>query len=305
MLNFTCYGGCVTRDIFNVREIQKHCLCKLTIGQNPISTMFRFGGDIALENFCDSHNFNNRMLYFDANKLALKEMQNNITDYIIIDLICERIRVFVFSFHEKEIWMCKNMPLVETWKRWIDNPKYSGIKKIKDIDTIQLSQDYEKDICRFVRELLKLYPHSRIIYNSVRMAEYYLDESMKIKRFNQDGYHTVILYNDPVYGNLMIKRAERCFLQELCENQNYYENNGIHIIPFPRYTLASKKHHFGLHPLHFYESYYLYAAHALKIILEAENKIEEIKSLQILQKYQEEINKHLIGERLDKEFGGI
>ncbi len=44
MLDFTCYGGCVTRDIFNIKKIQKDCLCKLTIGQNPISTMFRSGG---------------------------------------------------------------------------------------------------------------------------------------------------------------------------------------------------------------------------------------------------------------------
>ncbi len=265
---------------------------------------FARGGVIAREAFLDRHAFNNRMLYYDANKLALKEIQNNVTDYIIIDLICERIKIFVFSFDEKEIWMCKNMPLIDTWKQWMNHSEYN-IKKIRDIDTIQLAQDYEEDICKFVKELLKIYPHARIIYNSVRMADYYLDKNRKVKKFNEDGYQTVIPYNNPVYGNLMIKRAERCILQELCENLNYYEEKGIHIIPFPRYTLASETHHFGLHPLHFYESYYWYAAQALQIILESKDKLEEIKLLQILRNYQEECNKHLLEERLEKEAGGI
>lgn len=294
MTNFTCYGCCVSRDIFNV-PLAKDFNCQLTISQNPISTMFHNPFSSKLEEFQDDHAFTNRMLFYDANKLTIEKLKEPLSDYIIIDLGSERIRIFVFSMNGKEYWMCKSQPFINTWYKWKKDSKYKGIKKVKDIETLQIGSDYEENIRKFVRQLLEIYPHSKIIYNSVRMADYYNDKG-EIKKFNsRGGYKIVFSYNNPDYGNKIIKRAERCFLQELCEKESYCSDKGIHIIPFPAYTMASTTHHFGLHPLHFEEAYYWYAAYALQIIVESRSKSEEINKLEILRNYQGSVNRVKFG----------
>ena len=290
-MNFTCYGGCVSRDIFNVPGIDE-LQCVLTIGQNPVSTMFRNKANIEFENFKTKHNFSNKMLYYDANKMVFEKLKEVSTDFILIDLICERITIFVFSYQGTEVWMCKNMPFVETWSRWSAQEENQKFRKIKNIHTKNLGEEYEKDIMKFAKQLMQLYPRSKIIYNKVRLVDYYQDKQQTIKQFNRDGYKIVFNYNIPSYGNDVIQRAERTFLQTLCEQKEYFEDDGIHIIPFPEYTLGSTGHHFGLHPLHFHDEYYWYAAEALKIIVTSNNKEEEMRRLKELLNYQNKMNKY-------------
>ena len=80
----------------------------------------------------------------------------------------------------------------------------------------------------------------------------------------------ISLYNNPEYGNAVIEHVERLFLSRIGK---------VHIVPFPKNTLADENHHFGLHPLHFTTNYYEYLAECVKEISVQGYYAEKIISL--------------------------
>ena len=75
MNSFFCYGGCVSRDLFNFLDSDEYQV-KETIGQNPISSMFEKPIPIPLDEIRVNSNFENRMLYYDLNKIAKSRLQS-------------------------------------------------------------------------------------------------------------------------------------------------------------------------------------------------------------------------------------
>ncbi len=263
MESFAVYGGCVTRDVFNYLNGDDYCPV-LTIGQNPISTMFSPPFPFELSDFEIGHNFDKRMLYYDANKLALEKIKQCDASWFIFDMICERITIMEFSY-ENKVGLCeKSWDFVDNYLNLAKSEKWKGIKKIRDIDVCELGEEYLDNIDRFCDMIFSKFASDHIIFLECEMAKQYWGKDNNLYTFNvEPGYKLITKYNDPDYANEQIARATERIRKNM-PNINY--------IPMPKDTIADEKHHFGLHPLHYSDSYYLYAARALKTIVNGKDE---------------------------------
>lgn len=283
MNKFTVYGGCISRDVFNYLDKEKY-IPSLTIGQNPISTMFDLPFNIELEDYVCGRNFDKRMLFYDANKLAVEKITKEDSKYFIFDIICERITVMEFALGNSIGKVEKSYTFIDNWYEFLKTPKYEGIKKIRDINTLDLDDLYEHNIDKFCKIISKKFKSNHIIFLELNLVDEYIDKDGKLKSFNKDdGYNIVSSFNMPEYGNAVLKRVQKRIKKQL---------PNIHYIPMPDSVLASSNHHFGLHPLHFTDDYYQYAATAVEMIVELDKpKLTKIP-LRKLCDLQSRINKY-------------
>lgn len=292
MREFTVYGGCISRDVFNYLD-PKEYIPKLTIGQNPISSMFEQPFEIELSDYKIGKNFEKRMLYFDSNKLAIEKILEASTEYFVFDVICERITLMEFEKEGKRGIVEKSWDFVNNWYELLKMEKYKGLKKIRDIEVLDLfGKGYEEKIEKFCKIIAEKYSEKNIIFLELQLAEQYVDKQRDLYRFNSGGgYNLISKFNLPWYANEVITKVQKLV-------KKYLPN--IHYIPMPCNVVADTEHHFGLHPLHYIESYYLYAAKAIEIVI---NEKEEVSGAMIrhLCKLQEENNEFLVRRMCKKE----
>lgn len=281
MKNFTVYGGCISRDVFNYLDNTIYHPT-LTIGQNPISTMFESPISINLEDYTIGKNFEKRMLYYDANKLALNKIVEHNNEYFIFDVICERITVMKLELNNQVSFVEKSWLFVDNFLNMVKTEQYKGLKKIEDIDVLELDDSYEKKIDLFCDKIKKKFPKEKIIFLQCRLVDEYLDKNNDLRKFNvDDGYKIVSNYNIPEYGNKVLKRVEKRIKKNL---------PNIHYISMPEGVLASENHHFGLHPLYYTDDYYKYVAEAIKMIVDLKKPELTEKPLQYLCELQSHNN---------------
>lgn len=257
MKTFTVYGGCVSRDVFNFldNDIYKPVL---TIEQNPVSTMFQRAIPIELEDLQHEREFIKRMLYYDANKLGLNKIMEQKSDWFIFDMICERITVMEIEFEGKIGSVVKTWPFVDNFLRLIKEEKYANLKKVRDIDVLDV-ENYGGLIDKFCQIILEKYPEDKIIFCEIELARKYVDRQGILHEFNsENGYNLISKYNNPDYANNVLQYVYKKIRKNL---------PNIHWISMPEYVIADEGHHFGLHPLHFTNDYYCYLATAIEMIV--------------------------------------
>lgn len=288
MKTFVVYGGCITRDIFNFLNNEEFKPV-LTIGQNPISTMFEDPFEIQLEDFRIGKNFQKRMLYYDANKLALEKIQETESDYFIFDVICERITIMEFELDGKRGCVEKSWGFVNNWFELKKDKKYEKLKKIRDINVLDIMDNtYEQKVKKFCELISQKYDQEHIIFVETELSDRYFDKNNGVHKFNEkNGYHLVSGYNMPEYGNKVIKTVEKMI-------KKYLPN--IHYIPMPQSVLGDEKHHFGIHPLHYQASYYEYAATAIKCIVKQQDHLKTKEILKQLCQLQSLNNEFLLSK---------
>ena len=258
MNKFIVYGSCITRDVFNYMD-QTLYKPELTIGQNPISTMFADPFPFEPEDYVIGSNFDRRMLYYDANKLAINKIQECEADFFIFDAICERVMVMEYEYNGQIGVSEKSYVFIDNYLKMIKSEKWKGLKKVRDIPALELGDNYLKDIDRFCEIILKKFPSSRIIFLECNLVKKYIDKDRKIRTFNEDdGYKIITQYNQPDYANEQITRVTKRIKQNM---------PNIHYIPMPDNIMADATHHFGLHPVHFVDMYYYYAAACIEAIV--------------------------------------
>lgn len=292
MREFTVYGGCISRDVFNYLD-PKEYIPKLTIGQNPISSMFEQPFEIELDDYKIGKNFEKRMLYFDSNKLAIDKILEAPTEYFIFDVICERITLMEFQKEDKKGIVEKSWDFVNNWYELLKMEKYKGLKKVRDIETFDLfGNGYEEKIEKFCKIISGKYKTENIIFLELQLAEQYIDKQRDLYRFNSGGgYNLISKFNNPSYANKVIAKVQKLIKMYLPD---------IHYIPMPYNILADTEHHFGLHPLHYMENYYLYAAKAIEILINEKKEVSDTL-ISHLCKLQEENNDLLIRRMCRKE----
>lgn len=269
MNKFIVYGGCVTRDIFNYMDPDVYKPF-LTIGQNPISTMFSEPFPFEPEDFEIGTNFDRRMLYYDANKLALEKIRECEADFFIFDAACERMMIMEYDFKGKRGFSEKSYVFIDNYLNMLKKEKWKGLKKIRDIHASELGDDYLRNIDRFCEIILSKFPSSRIIFLECYSVKPYIGKDRKYHVFSEgDGYKLITKYNEPDYANEQVKRATDRIKQNM---------PNIHYIPMPEYALADEAHHFGLHPFHFTDEYYVYAAQCIKAIVNERDISQKIIS---------------------------
>ena len=279
-IDFTCYAGCVTRDVFRFidDDIAKP---KKSFGFANISNMFLPALNISEQDINEGSNYLKRNIYFDLNKIALEKLLSSETEWFIFDIVSERLPIMKFSIGNKVGYATKSPEFVQNFLKW-QNKMTAPVIKIRDyfLDEIFNELNFEDSIAKFCKAIESKFGQNKIILNEVYLSEMYLTKSLLIKKFNSDGGHKIILaHNQPDEVNKFFVKIYSIIKRELPY---------IHVIKMPDYTLSDENHWFGLHPLHFSEIYYKYVATCVNSIINLNKQYDSVMVLNSL--YEEQTN---------------
>lgn len=269
MYKINIYGSCYSRELFNYSK-------DYTIGcyvlQQSLFTLFSKPLKIKPEEAksVDDTNFMNRMMYYEFNKLGLKEILNNESDYLIIDFADCRYDIYEFD-KPKDIKIIYTNDARKTFENIKDKKEYQNIEK----HYINVPENYsdikiKELLTKFINEVLKKYKPENIILNRVQMNnEYYEDNE---KKYLHNNFH--YSRKDFIY------KIEELFLKLLPSCQ---------VLETKEKPILNINHRFGgPHPLHFEDIYYNYRMELLNNIITKNNKEELIK-----EKYNTKYNKFI------------
>lgn len=263
MISFNVIGCCVTRDMLNPL-IESGDLQVLQYNAfSSVVSMTGSHGKTEIElNPTEKYKgtpFKLRCLAADINKTVFDYVFAKRSDYIIVDILDARMSLLRNDDHFITIsnTLIDNMDVLS---------EQYPINEYEKILPYQIDdKQWEESISILCRNILRHYSPRQVIINKFFGKEEYIDGEL-IKLFSDDVAENVRKYNT------------LCFkLYHLMEEQL----KGCHVIEFPKNTIASGQHMWGLNPLHYHEIYYEYGAAAIKIIMSAVS--EEEKKSRLLQ----------------------
>lgn len=272
-VTFNILGDCVSRDILQadvkegVAEVKRYVsfIHPVSLVSPPWKT-----GDLeeitaALDK---GTHFGRRNVALDITSSGLDYLFEEQSDYLVLDFLeCRRNLMVDKAGHviTRSGVMRDNFSLIRNmldadWTR-------------VDFDTIPEGKLFTaiRQICEAV---LNHYSPDRVIINKHFGAEQYILQSTKIRSFNKSVVADVRKYNEI---------AETLFAYAISLLP------GCHVINFPDYVLGTKKHKWGIYPLHYSDSYYKYGRNAINEIVKCQQNCEEKldrHKLQIEKRYQ-------------------
>lgn len=222
-ITINIHGSCVSRDVFEYDD--KH-LFKVNeyIARNSLFSVIspppKF---LDLAFFTANNAWQQRMIFIDYNKLLFERLDENPSDFFLIDLIDER-----FSLNKIEgsfiTWTSVSEACLNLEKNLV-HAMYFYDNAIKD------------PIGLYCERLLSLYaPHKIILYKAYFKYKYISAEG-ESKCFPQDKVK---------YYSRLNEHFSRCY-DELSERLNCI------IIEMPKNAEASEIHKWGLAPMHYTE----------------------------------------------------
>ena len=180
MYKVNIYGSCYSRELFNYSKDYK---IDTYVLQQSLFTLFSQPLNIKLEEAksVDDTNFMNRMMYYEFNKLGLKQILNNESDYLVIDFADCRYDIYEFD-NPKNIKIIYTNDARKTFENIKDKKEYQNIEKhYVNVPETYSNDEIEKLIKKFLKEILKKYKPENIILNRIQMNnEYYEDNQKKM-----------------------------------------------------------------------------------------------------------------------------
>jgi hypothetical protein len=254
MNKINIFGSCYSRELFNYTkeyEVESYVL------QQSLFTLFSRPLEIAYEEAksVDDTNFKNRMMYYEFNKLGLKSILENKSDYLVVDFADCRYDIYEFD-NPKGVKIIYTHDARATFENIKDNPKFKNIERhyVNVLETFS-DGDIRYLLEKFITEILKNYRPENIILNRIQMNnEYYENNEKKI------------LENNFHYGRKeFITKIEDIFIELLPECK---------ILNTEEKPILDINHRFGApHPMHFEDIYYNYRMQLLDdLILDKKNK---------------------------------
>ena len=258
MYKVNIYGSCYSRELFN---FSKDYNIKCYVMQQSLFTVFSKPLKIKYEEAksVDNTNFMNRMMYYEFNKLGLKEILDNESDYLIIDFADCRYDIYEFD-NPKDVKIIYTHDSRKTFENIKNNPEYQNIEKhyLNVIDNFNETQ-IEKLLIKFIKEILKKYKEENIILNRIQMNNEYYENNKQ--HFLEDNFH----YNRQKF----ITKIEDIFIKLL---------PNCKILKTKELPLLNINHRFGgPHPLHFEDIYYNYRMQLLDSLITGNKKVEIIE----------------------------
>lgn len=262
MKNVDIFGTCLTRELFNTT---KEYTVNNYLMQQSIFTLFSkpLYVDKSEIKSRDNYNFKNRMLYYELNKIGLKNLLKNHAKYLIIDFVDAGRDILKFSIPN-------DSSVISTQDIIYTLDSLSKIRKLeyKVYDVRNYTDEQiEIQLKKFIEILLKEYNPSDIILNRVQMQNIYYENNVK-KTIND-----CFIYNRLYF----IKKIEDIFLKILpnckilCSN---YE------------PILDINHRLGgPHPAHFETIYYEYKMKLLDSLITG-----EVSNIEIDKEYEEKYN---------------
>ena len=270
MITFTKFGSCVTSDIFNFMNISNYYPQYTHTGINIRTAVYEADIPILEKDIVAENGFGIRMQKYCFQHKPFAEYSNSLkSDYFIFDLCDERLPL--------QKWCCKgeSIDIPVTWNTYRTSQnlsqesyeKYGGIS-ISDWHFADRNREsYIKEIKKYCESIKKLYPEDRIIYISLRQADFALKQDGKlvvpIDELKKTGVSDLARRKRE---NQIIDFAESIVKQEL---------KNCWIVNTPDSLIADARHHFGIHPLHFHYLVYEYIAECVSMIADS-SKIKNI-----------------------------
>ncbi len=233
--SLSIYGSCVSRDLLELdgKKLFNFQLGAYIARQAIVSSIAKKNdvndSDIKLDSA-----FQRRMVLSDFRKNAFDLLQQNKSEFLVIDLIDERFRI------------TKHNDSVLTYSPYLTECKYK--KKYEFIDYQEAAGKYyfngfNLDIYlrEFCRRILEIYDGHKIIIHKAKMLDFYKSNNGEYRNFDKNTINNNRVVNRRM--NYVYDFLEREFgnpiVIDICDD--YY---------------ADEKHKWGLAPMHYCEEYY-------------------------------------------------
>lgn len=247
------FGSCVSREIFNCDENEYFEICQYfnftsMFSQMSFSTIKRLDED----ELGHESRWYSKMIAADFNKDALEQIEKEAPEYIILDLMSERLMLgeFIDEFGEKTIMTihdnikkCKHL-FEENSRDFLNN---------KFIDASTFEPNYITNIIKkFAKKLLTVCPADRVIFCESFFVNQYIDKEGRLKNFDS------LIEKRSFEVNSWLEKIEKILL---------YHLEGCNVIHFPKKTMGDELHHLHLAPMHYCKNFYRYAYGKIKTIV--------------------------------------
>lgn len=273
MKSFNVFGCCVSRDALAVLDAQKKACVQQCVGGTTTVSVFS-------DKLCHTHtytiddfkeykgsNYFKRLVCQDINKTAIDYLFERKSDFLIIDLLANRLNMFRkgdFYLTESAIYRSNKEKFTEDFNL----EEYEEIKM-----TNQALGFYKDSLDKLCGVILRNYSPDQIILNECYGVLSYIS-NMRKKSFDAGVRNHVESYNKLVR-----------------EMYSYVKSKlkGCHIINFIDNVLADPANKWGLYPLHYHSFYYEYDAKAIETVCwGGHSQEEEAARLEELRQYYSE-----------------
>ncbi|MDO4156817.1 MAG: SDR family NAD(P)-dependent oxidoreductase [Oscillospiraceae bacterium] len=260
-------GDCVSRDLFAMQRPDDYIIEQYVSFASPMSLVSEppqngFVLDLDKLSLKKESAFSRRCLKLDCDKAAFSYLAQKKSEWLVMDLADARFSIAKFyksgaTFSISNDFNLHKMELEEMLQE----------KSIKKLCTEFSEEEWEQAIQRFLGEVLKLYQPEQIIFHEHYNVLDYISKDGKITPF--------------LPKNISMRKVQNALLKKL--NTIAKERlKGCHLLQMPDYVMANAKHKWGLHPLHYVNLYYEYAARAVDVITAKKPLAQERAELSLL-----------------------
>ncbi|KFX59696.1 hypothetical protein HYH39_09665 [Clostridium botulinum] len=257
-ITISIFGSCVSRDLLEFDRNKKYDLKTYVARQSVISAVST-PLKCEMESINLQSKFQKSMVYNDFTKETFEKFNNDLSEYLIIDLIDERfnivdyngsiltlsneLKVTNFFCNNKENIYDEKICKIKNWKI------YKIKKKLFGYSYMFKNNLLEKIMDEFCDKLMKIYDNNKIIIHKAYMVDKYIDKSGKIVSFPENHLLNNTRINDRLkyMYNYLEEKLPNVFVIDICHNFRADEN-----------------HKWGLAPMHYQDEYYITALNQLE-----------------------------------------
>lgn len=224
------HGSCLSNDVFRYLSDDNIKVNKYIARSSVISVVSQ-PINISMNDINLSSMFQKAMVYGDINKTLFKNLKENQSDYLMIDLIDERFNLIKID----------NTYITDSYE--FKNSKLNKVINGEVINRFELNEELvKKCIDEYIKNILEIYREDQIIIHEVYNSDKYIDKSGKIVDFNID----------------ILKKSEK-FNMLLQFYYDYFKSllPNAHVIDISKGYLANESHIWALETYHFEDKYYL------------------------------------------------
>lgn len=206
------------------------------------------------------------MRHQELNKSSLDYLFSKKSDYLVIDLMNNRLDI-----HKSGN---RSFPITNLYRK--NKDCYEDILGLHDYEIIHIEdlcfEDFVPGLDKLCKLVLEHYTPNQVIVNIIEASVFFTNGISKRK-----------------FSDVIVKHT-KCFNQLIKEMYDYIvpRLKGCHVIYPPDNVIASSAHKWGLHPLHFHDFYYEYAARAIELICKNLSYHEETAQLEELRQLYSE-----------------
>ena len=237
MITVSIHGSCVSRGLFDISEFGKAQFeVKEYIAKNNIFSLFSDKTEIEnIKKVSDPHSldWNTRMVYYDSQKLVFDALSNSESDYLIIDLIDQRLGMITDKNRKRILTNSESLKRMNVYDK-IDMPNNISIH------SFNYSETY-KHFLQYALAIKQIYHPKQIFIIEAFPVMAYYNKNGSIQFFNEENVKKSI-------DMRKMLDMQYSILEEVLD--------GSYVIKFPNQIIGKEDHKFGLASTHFETDYY-------------------------------------------------